>query len=114
MDRRMEDDIWTVGDLIEQLQADPWRDEQPFSNDMRECQQVLFDPRRTRQEKIDALNGWLAESQPCLFGQMEAKQGRLTYCLLTENDLARSDEDIQRRIEEERQDWKRQALSGDA
>jgi hypothetical protein len=109
----MAEGTWMVGDLIEQLQADPWRDQQPFSNDMQRCQQVLFGSRRTRQEKIDALNRWLADSQPCLFGQMEAKQGRLAYCLLTENDLARSDEDIRQRIEEERQDWKRRGFSGD-
>ncbi|MBI2806632.1 MAG: hypothetical protein HYX68_16750 [Planctomycetes bacterium] len=109
----MADGTWLVSDLIEQLQADPWRDQQPFSDDVQQCQQLLFDPRRTRQEKLDALNGWLAESQPCLFGQMEAKQKRLAFCLLTENDLARSDEGIRQRIEEDRQDWKRQAVAGE-
>jgi hypothetical protein len=109
----MADGTWVVSDLIEQLQADPWRDQQPFSDDVQRCQQVLFDPRRTRQDKLDALNDWLAEFQPCLFGQMEAKQKRLAFCLLTENDLVRSDEDIQLRIEEERQDWKRRALGGE-
>lgn len=109
----MADGTWLVSDLIEQLQADPWRDQQPFSNDVQQCQQLLFDPRRTRQEKLDALNGWLAEFQPCLFGQMEAKQKRLAFCLLTENDLARSDEDIRLRIEEERRVWKQLAATGE-
>ncbi|MBI3466442.1 MAG: hypothetical protein HY000_25800 [Planctomycetes bacterium] len=36
---------------------------------------------------------WLAESQPCLFGRMEAKQDRLAFCVLTENDLERSDQE---------------------
>lgn len=109
----MADGTWVVSDLIDQLEADPWRDERPFSDDVQLCQQVLFDPHRTRQDKMDALNVWLAEFQPCLFGQMEAKQKRLAFCLLTENDLARSDEDIQLRIEEERQDWKRRGAAGD-
>jgi hypothetical protein len=104
---------WIVSDLIEQLQADPWRNQQPFTDDIQHCQKVLFDPRRTRQDKLDALNDWLANFQPCLFGQMEARQKRLAYCLLTENDLARSDEHIRLRIEEERQDWKRRALAGE-
>lgn len=104
---------WLVSDLVEQLHADPWREQQPFSDDMQRCHQILFDPRRTRQEKLDSLNGWLAEFQPCLFGQMEAKQKRLSLCLLTEHDLARSDEYIQKRIEEDRQDWKRRALVGE-
>ena len=109
----MAEGTWEVSDLIERLQADPWREQQPFSNDVQQCQQVLFNPRRTRQEKLDALNHWLAENQPCLFGQMEAKQERLAFCLLTENDLARSDEGIRQRIEEDRQDWKRRAASGE-
>jgi hypothetical protein len=109
----MADGTWVVSDLIEQLQADPWRDQQPFSDDVEKCQRVLFDRSRTRQDKLDALNDWLAKFQPCLFGQMEAKQKRLAFCLLTENDLARSDEEIQLRIEEERQDWKRQAIAGE-
>jgi len=109
----MAEGTWMVGDLMEQLQADSWRDQQSFSTGVEQCQQVLFDLRQTRQAKLDALNGWLAEFQPCLFGQMEAKQKRLAFCLLTENDLARSDEDIQLRIEEDRQDWKRRAVDGE-
>jgi hypothetical protein len=109
----MADGTWVVSDLIEQLQADTWREQQPFSEDVQQCQRVLFDRHRTRQDRLDALNGWLAEFQPCLFGQMEAKQKRLAFCLLTENDLARSDEDIRQRIEEDRQDWKRRAVAGE-
>jgi hypothetical protein len=112
-ERRMADGTWVVSDLIEQLQADPWRDQQPFSQDVQQCQRVLFNRTRSRQGKLDALNDWLAEFQPCLFGQMEARQKRLAFCLLTENDLARSDEDIQLRIEEDRQDWKRRAVAGE-
>lgn len=106
--------IWLVSDLIEQLQADPWREQQSFSNDVQQCQQVLFDPRRTRQEKLDALNRWLAEAQPCLFGRMEAKRNRLVYCLLTENNLERGDEEIRRHIQQERLDWKRRARDGES
>jgi hypothetical protein len=79
---------------------------------MAQCHAVLFDAHRTRREKADALASWLAEFQPCLFGRMEARQGRLAFCLLTENDLEASDQDIRQRIEESRTDWRRQALGG--
>jgi hypothetical protein len=75
--------------LIEALRPDPRREERPFSPDMQACHDVLFRPRSTRAEMSLALDDWLASQQPCLFGQMEAKQHKLSYCLLTENDLAR-------------------------
>ena len=43
---------------------------------------------------------------------MEAKQGRLALCLLTENDLEASDQDIRQRIEQARVDWKRLGVEG--
>jgi hypothetical protein len=104
---------WAISDMVGRLQADPWRaNVRPFSADMERCHSILFDPRRTRGEKVAALAGWLAENQPCLFGKMEAKQNRLAFCLLTENDLERSDQDIRLRIEEARTDWRRLGLDG--
>ena len=83
---------WGINDLVGRLQPDPWRaQEHPFSEDMERCHVILFDPRRTRGEKVTALTNWLAENQPCLFGQMEARQRRLVFRLLNENDLERSD-----------------------
>jgi hypothetical protein len=104
---------WEVSDMIGTLQDDPWRlQERPFSEDVAKYHKTLFDPRRTRREKAEALASWLAEYQPCLFGQMEAKQGRLAFCLLTENDLEASDQDIRQRIEQARVDWKRLGVEG--
>jgi hypothetical protein len=104
---------WEINDLVGRLQADPWRaQERPFSVDMERCHAVLFDPRRTRAEKIAALEAWLAGNQPCLFGQMEARQNCLFFCLLTENDLERSDQDIRERIEQARAVWRGLALEG--
>jgi hypothetical protein len=65
---------WEINDMVRRLQPDPWRArERPFSEDVERCHAVLFDPRRTRGEKVAALAGWLAKNQPCLFGQMEAR-----------------------------------------
>ncbi|HUY36005.1 MAG TPA: hypothetical protein VMV69_24920 [Pirellulales bacterium] len=46
------------------------------------CHHVLFDLGSSRDEIAHALADWLAQSQPCLFGQMEAKQHRLAFCVL--------------------------------
>jgi hypothetical protein len=101
-----------VSELMAMLQPDPWRQTNPFAEDMQKCHTVLFDPRATRQQKMTALSDWLADSQPCQFGQMEAKQGRLNFCLLTENDLERGDDHIRTEIENSRAAWKNRALMG--
>jgi hypothetical protein len=108
----MQESTWTISDLIEALPPDPWRMSHPFSQDMGDCHAILFDSARTRAEKLDAITEWLASFQPCLFGRMEAKRKRLAYCLLTDHDLERSDQEIQERIAEDRQEWKRLGLKG--
>lgn len=103
---------WTISDLIEQLEPDPWRTGNPFSNDMVKCHEQLFDNGKSRHEKALALSDWLAQYQPCLFGRMEARQRRLPICVLTENDWERGDQEIRSRIARERTAWKRQAFGG--
>lgn len=103
---------WIVSDLIDKLEPDPWRIDNAFSDDMTKCHEVLFDVSKSRQEKVLALSDWLAENQPCLFGRIEAKQRRLPICLVTENDLVRSDQELRATIARHRTDWKRQAITG--
>jgi hypothetical protein len=100
-------------DLLDALNADRWRQENPFSPDMEDCQQRLFDPTNSRQEKADTLLAWLGSpNQPCLFGRMAAKKGWLSVCILTETELARGDDYVRQVIQEHRRTWKREALSG--
>lgn len=101
-----------IADLIDTLPHDSWRDDNPFSPDVRECHQVLFRTGATRNEMAAALDTWLIKSQPCRFGQMEARQRRLAYCLLTENDLQRGDDHVRARIQEDRDAWRRHARIG--
>ena len=110
--KRIMADTWIASDLISRLERDPWRSGRPFSGDVRECHNRLFNPGASRDEKAAALSDWLGEYQPCLFGKMEAKQGRLAFCILTENDLERTDVEIRAMIQRERRDWKRLASDG--
>jgi hypothetical protein len=106
--------IYMIRDLIDELPEDPWRGAHQFSPGVQACHGVLFRSGASRAEMEKAINDWLAAEQPCRFGQMEAKQGRLAFCLLTENDLYRGDDHIRARIEEDRVAWKRRALDGDS
>lgn len=103
-----------IRDLIDQLTEDPWRQGHPFSDDMRTCHEILFRVGASRSEMEQALNDWLGKEQPCLFGRMEAKQRRLAYCLLTENDLQRGDDLVRARIQEDRLAWKGRARDGES
>jgi hypothetical protein len=103
-----------IGDLIEDLPQDTWRVSHPFSPDMQACHDVLFRAGSTRAEMAASLDRWLASEQPCLFGRIEAKQRRLSYCLLTENDLERGDDHVRARIQEDREVWKRRARGGES
>ena len=97
---------------MEGVTEDRWRQEHPFSDDLRTCQDVLFRAGASREEMEQALNDWLAKEQPCLFGRMEANRERLSYCLLTENDLYRGDDHVRARIQEDQLAWRRRALDG--
>jgi hypothetical protein len=101
-----------IGELFDELEPDPWRVTEPFSADMVRCHAVLFSPVTSRTEKAAAISAWLSKNQPCWFGQMEAKAGRLAFCILTENDVERGDDHIRAAIQSERLDWKRRAAEG--
>lgn len=103
-----------IADLIEELPQDPWRAANPFSAEMQACHDVLFRRGSSRIAMTEALDKWLGTEQPCLFGRMEAKQHRLAYCLLTENDLERGDNHVRARIQEDRDAWKRLARRGES
>jgi hypothetical protein len=95
-----------IRDLLDDLRQDPRRIQNPFSNDIEACHAVLFRAGASRLEMEDALNAWLAEQQPCRFGRMEAEQKRLSFCLLTENDLERGDGHVRATIQEDRDTWR--------
>ena len=108
---------WRISDLHTQLEAsrDPWRVANLFSPDMAACHDKLFASGASRSEKAGYLAEWLASTnQPCWFGRMEAKHKRLAFCVLTENDLAQSDQEIRVVIAKERRAWKELARKGES
>jgi hypothetical protein len=102
----------TIVELFPQLVPDPWRSENPFSPEVQECQKTLFDPRRSRADKVKALSLWLHDHQPCLFARKAASDNSLSFCLLTEHDIAKGDDHLRDTIQLHRKVWKDEALSG--
>lgn len=96
---------------MEDLKPDLWREKNPFSKDVEGCHQVILDVSTSRTEKAEALSRWLERYQPCLFGRMAAKQGRLSFCILTEPDFTKGDQHVREVIQDSRQIWQREGLT---
>jgi hypothetical protein len=106
-------DQYRLDQLLDEMQPDRWRASTSFSSDMYPCQGILFDPTVSRLEKADALGEWLgSKAQPCLFGRIAAAKGWLSFCILTESDIARGDDHVRQVIQEHRRTWKAEARSG--
>lgn len=100
-----------VATLMSQLTRDDWRTRTPFSDDFASWHERIVDARDD--ESVAAIeNEWLQRHQPCLFGRLAAKAGAITYCILSEDDLARSDEEISQKIQTRRLEWSRAAFNG--
>jgi hypothetical protein len=103
--------VRTLRQLVDQLDRDPWREERPFSADLLPAQERILDA-ATPGEAASELLGWLASSQPCLFGRRAAKVGALEICVLQEWDVNQGDEHVRLMIQDHRQAWREDALEG--
>jgi hypothetical protein len=81
---------------------------------MRIANQVLLHPFSDDDEKQEALALWLQKNQPCVFGRVAAKQGKVYYCFLTEADLRGSDADIQDKVQRAKRQWKQWSLDANS
>ena len=102
----------SIAERFARLQRDPWRDGIGFSPDMLKAHEVLFEPNVDEGQRIEALSHWLQKYQPCLFGRIAARAGRITYCILDEGDLQCSDETIGSKIQSYRTQWTREGYDG--
>ena len=99
-----------VADLIERLSGDAWRLSHPFSDDLLQANALLHNSAATEAEMAECVNLWCLRRQPCQFGRVAAKQGRIYFCFLSERaGLGWSDDEIAEKIAEEKRLWKQRA-----
>lgn len=99
-----------LGTLLDALRRDPFRDEHPFSEDLRDAHAVLHHPFATFDERVEVLKRWFLKRQPCNFGRMAGKYGFVHFCILTERELMAGDKVVAAKISEEKRLWKQKAF----
>jgi hypothetical protein len=100
----------TLNELFGRLEGDEFRKKHPFSDDLREANELLHNPAAFEDEMTDCLLAWCHKKQPCQFGRSAAQQGRIHFCFLTHNAISRwSDQEIADKIAEEKKLWKQRA-----
>jgi len=104
----------SVKDLFGKIVADPWRQGVGFSEDIDQFHRKLFGGTDTPKDATGLLRDWLRKSgnQPCVFGRLGAFQDLLSFCVLTEDDLSETDEEIQQRIQKARLRWTKEGFEG--
>ena len=100
-----------IATLFSTLRSDPWREQSGFADDFTAWNTRIAEV-RTAEQAVAEVNNWLQKFQPCLFGRLAAKAGAITYCVLDETDLGRTDEQIQSKIQDSRLAWSRAAYQG--
>lgn len=100
-----------IADLYSKLHKDTYRKNIIFSIDMQAANAELLAAASER-EAAETLSKWLHRFQPCLFGRISAKLGRIQYCILSERDLLGDDDSIKTKIQEARAEWTRDGFLG--
>jgi hypothetical protein len=104
----------TISSLIRELTEDSWRGQVGFSSEVQSALDRVLDPSTPDAVVIQVLSEWLSKHQPCLFGRIAAKKGLLSYCLISEDELADSDEIVKQKIQSARREWTRLGFEGKA
>src|SRR4029078_7843148 len=100
----------TVNDLFTRLRGDPRRKTHPFSDDLRQANELLHNKDAFEDEIAECLFAWCRFQQTCQFGKIAAKDRRIHFCTLTAESVARwSDEDIAAHIAADQRLWKQRA-----
>src|SRR5947209_5081163 len=101
-----------VRELIKAVRPDPWREFKGFSPDMDRVHKELSGAGDAQDRLADILAGWLRSSQPCFFGRIAVAKDLLSYCILTERHLVRSDEELREMIQAARLRWHQEGYAG--
>jgi len=99
-------------ELLKSLDADTWRQSNPFPQDIKVACEVLLNPYSRYDERCVAISGWLAKHQPCVFGQVAARTDGLFISIIDERDIARGDEFLREKLIGDRRSWKQWSLDG--
>ena len=100
----------SVADLVARLSGDAWRLSHPFSDDLLQANAILHNSAATETEMAECVNLWCLRRQPCQFGRVAAKQGRIHFCFLPERAVSEwGDDEIAEKIAEEKRLWKQRA-----
>jgi hypothetical protein len=103
----------SIAKLMQNLTPDPWRKKEGFSRDIEFYNQRILDNLKSDEEISILLREWLAENQPCLFGRMASGPLDLvSFCILRDHDLEKSDTHICKKIQRFRLLWKQEAIQG--
>lgn len=99
--------------LMENLRADEWRVNHPFSPATAQALDVVLKFRAGKERETEAiLNDWVRQHQPCLFGRIAAKEAAITYCLVGEDQLLGSEIELKDYIQDARLKWTRAGFEG--
>lgn len=99
--------------LLDALQSDAdFRAGTPLSEDIQVANGVLIDRDAYPSEREKVLSLWLQGRQPCMFGRLAAKTNQVHFCILTPDDLEKSDAFIKEKISREVKLYKHRALDG--
>lgn len=103
---------YAIANLLSRLTPDPLREQTPFSPELAAANRLIFEAADDRALIQSVLNSWLMRHQPCLFGRLAAKQELISYCILTESDLRKSDAEIRNQIQAARTQWTKEGYDG--
>lgn len=100
----------TINELYTRLNGDRWRTQNPFNDDIKAANELLHNSSAFPDELTECLRKWCQLKQPCQFGKIAAKEGRIHFCVLTDNAVAHwSDEAISDHIASDQKLWKQRA-----
>lgn len=102
---------YRLRDAHQALQPDSFRQENPFTPEIEQATQDLVRA-SDDDSRASILAKWLMQHQPCIFGKLAAARDLISYCFITEEDLASSDQAVLTKLQAARKGWKSQAEHG--
>jgi len=100
----------SLAELYRNIQADRFRVENPFSDDIMRANALLHNPGALPDELQECARRWCKDQQPCQFGRMAAADHRIHFCVLTEPAFTEwTDDDVAQAIKDSKQLWKQRA-----